>query len=79
MFNIIGSDRAAVAKFNYSGAMKKLGGKWDYEDLDQFLAKPKKFLPKTKMTFVGLKKAGDRAAIILYMRSFADSPAALPN
>lgn len=78
LFNIIGQARAA-GSFNYSDALKNLGGKWSYEDLDKFLAKPKKFLPKTKMTFPGLKKAGDRAAVILYMRAFADTMAALPK
>ncbi len=79
LYNIIGADRAGVAKFKYSDAIKKLGGKWDYEDLDHFLAKPKKFLPKTKMAFAGLKKASDRAAVIQFMRSFADTPAPAPN
>jgi len=31
------------------------------------------------MTYNGLKKAGDRAALILYLRSFADAPMALPK
>ncbi|MDP6896631.1 MAG: cytochrome c family protein, partial [Rhodospirillales bacterium] len=32
----------------------------------------------TKMSFAGLKKAGDRAAVIAYLRSLSDSPKPLP-
>ncbi len=31
------------------------------------------------MSFVGLKKPGQRAAVIAYLRSLSDSPAALPD
>jgi len=79
LYAIMGKDRASVAKFNYSAAIKKMGGKWGFEDMDQFLTKPKVFMPKTKMAFTGLKKAGDRAAVIMYLRSFADAPIALPK
>ena len=78
LFDIIGKDRGAVAGFSYSSAIKSMGGKWGFDDMNQFLKKPKKFMPGTKMSFSGLKKSGDRAAIILYLRSFADSPVTLP-
>ena len=78
LFNIIGQTRGAVSGFAYSGAIKAMGGKWGFDDLNQFLAKPKKFMPGTKMSFAGIKKSGDRAALLLYLRSFADSPVTLP-
>ncbi len=79
LFSIMGSDRAAAAGYNYSAAIKKMGGKWGFVDMDQFLTKPKIFLPGTKMAFNGVKSAADRAAVILYLRSFADTPLALPK
>ena len=79
LFNILGAERAKAAGFNYSGAIKKMGGTWSFADMDKFLTKPKTFMPGTKMTYNGLKKAGDRAALILYLRSFADAPMALPK
>lgn len=79
LYAILGRDRGSADGYSYSGAMKKIGGKWGFDDLNKFILKPKQFLPKTKMTFAGIKKAGDRAALILYMRSFADAPAALPK
>jgi cytochrome c len=79
LFGIMGGDRAAAAGYNYSKAIIKMAGKWGYEDMNAFLAKPSNFMPKTKMRFAGLKKPGDRAAMILYLRSFADTPMALPE
>ncbi len=79
LYGIVGGDRAAIAGFNYSGALKEMGGKWSYADINAFLKKPKDFVKGTKMSFAGLRSGADRAAVILYMRSFADSPAALPQ
>lgn len=58
--------------YKYSKAMKAAGTGgivWDAETLEKFLTKPKKFVPKTKMTFPGLKKAEDRTDIIAYIES----------
>ncbi len=68
-----------TADFAYSDAMAGHGGAWDYESLDAFLANPKEWAPGTKMAFAGLKKPGDRADLILYLRSLADSPEPLPE
>lgn len=78
LHNILGKNRASASGFAYSSAIKTMGGKWGFEDMNAFLKKPKKFMPGTKMSFSGLKKAGDRAAVILYLRSFSDSPVTLP-
>mgnify|MGYP002725772257 CR=1 FL=1 len=78
LFAILGRERGAGAGYKYSAAIKKMGGKWGYADMDEFLAKPKAFMPGTKMAFPGLKKAGDRAALILYMRAQAGQPLPLP-
>ena len=78
LYDIMGKDRAKVPGFSNSSAIKTMGGKWGFEDMNAFLKKPKKFMPGTKMSFSGLKKSGDRAAIILYLRSFSDSPVTLP-
>ncbi|MAF49696.1 MAG: cytochrome c family protein [Rhodospirillales bacterium] len=79
LFGTIGRDRGSAGGYKFSAAIKGMGGKWGFDDLDKFLAKPKAFMPGTKMAFPGLKKAGDRAALILYMRAQADQPAALPD
>ncbi len=63
--------------FSYSKTMASMGGIWDYAALDAYLLNPKKYAPGTKMAFIGLKKPADRAAIIAYLRSMADTPAPL--
>ncbi len=78
LYGVLGRDVASVSDFSYSDALKKKGGKWDYEDLNQFLSSPKAFAPGTKMTFAGLRKPQDRADVIDYLRSLSDSPEPLP-
>ncbi len=74
LWNIVGRDKAGVAGFAYSDAMKERGGVWDYEALNSFLAKPKKDMPGTKMNYAGLKKEKDRANMIAWLRSLSDAP-----
>lgn len=78
LWNIVGGKPAAVDGYKYSGAMAGMTVSWEYEELNKFLYKPKAYLSGTKMSFAGLKKAGDRAAVIMYLRSLADSPKPLP-
>ncbi len=78
LWDIVGRAKASAGGFAYSGALKKMGGEWSYGNLDAFLAKPKDFVPGTKMVFARLKKAGHRAAMLAYLRSLSDAPKALP-
>ena len=71
----VGADIAAK-DFPYSDALKGKEGTWTHEALDAYLTSPKQFAPGTKMTFPGLKKPEERAAVISYLRSV--SPDALP-
>lgn len=65
---IVGKPLAA-GSFAYSDALKSVGGTWSYEALNSWLANPKKFAPGNKMTFAGLGKAEDRAALMIYLNS----------
>lgn len=78
LWNVVGDPKAAHSGFSYSEALKKVGGDWSYDDLNHFIASPKSFAPGTKMTFAGLKKTEERAALIAYLRTLDDSPAPLP-
>ena len=79
LWNIVNADKAAVDGFGYSTALAEMDGNWDYQALNGFLYKPKAYLAGTKMNFAGLKKPQERANVIAYLRSLADSPAALPS
>ena len=78
LWDVVGTAKAGKGGYAYSGVLKGLGGDWSYGDLDKFLLSPKGFAKGTKMSFAGLKKAGDRAAVIAYLRSLSDSPKPLP-
>ena len=38
------------------------------ETLDKYLTKPKKYIPKNKMAFAGLKKESQRADLLAYLK-----------
>ena len=81
LWDIVNKPAAGVDGFKYSAALTEYGGDntWSFENLDAFLASPKKTVPKTAMAFAGLKKATDRANVLAYLRSLSDSPAPLPT
>jgi cytochrome c len=80
LWGIVGGTHAAVADFPYSDAMKGMAGKpWTFEELDAFLTSPKDYAPGTKMSFPGLKKPEERAALLRWLRDQSDSPVPLPQ
>jgi cytochrome c len=80
LWGILGNHHAHMEGFAYSPAMAALKDKiWDYETLNEFLVNPKADIPGTKMGFAGLKKPEERADVIAYLRSLADTPLPLPD
>jgi len=78
LWDVVGRKLAAHDGYAYSKQMAAAGGEWDYEHLNQFLQNPKGTVPGTKMAFAGIAKADERAALIAWLRSKADSPKPLP-
>ena len=78
LWNLINKPKASVGGFAYSKALAEIGGVWTYEELSNFLYKPKEYIKGTKMNFAGLKKAEDRANLILFLREQSDNPVPLP-
>lgn len=64
---IMGAPVGAKAGYQYSDAMASFGGNWGWEEMNQWLAAPKRYMEGTKMGFAGLSKVEDRAAVALYM------------
>ena len=79
LYGVLGSPKARVAGFNYSGPLKAKGGDWNYEELNAFIQNPKAHIPGTIMAFAGIPQAGERADLLAYMRTLADAPAPLPT
>ena len=80
LYGVVGGPKDHMAGFAYSGALLEVGGNtWTYAELNKFLYKPKAYAKNTKMSYAGLKKPEDRAALIAWLRTQADSPKALPS
>lgn len=80
LWNVVGSKKQNGADFKYSGTLNSQGGDvWTYAELNKFLWKPKKYSPGTKMSYAGLKKPTDRAAMVAWLRTLSDSPKAMPS
>jgi cytochrome c len=78
LWGVLGHQRATHPGFSYSSAMIAKGGTWTYDEVFRFLRSPGRYIPGTKMTFVGLPRAQDRLNVIAYMRTWADTPDPLP-
>jgi cytochrome c len=79
LYGIVGDHRGEGRGFNFSAAMKAKGGTWTYDDLNKFISNPKGFVPGTAMGFAGIQKDSERADVIAYLRTLADSPVPLPT
>jgi cytochrome c len=78
LWNVVNRPKGKADGFTYSSAMLAKGGNWTYDDLAHFLKGPRKFVPGTKMGFVGFNKIEDVANTIAYLRTLSDAPAPLP-
>ncbi len=72
LHGVFGRAAGTVEKFRYSKAMAASGIVWDDETLDKFFAKPRAFVPKTRMAFPGLKNEADRADVIAYLKQLTE-------
>jgi len=74
LWGVLGRPAGSVPGYKYSKAMAAHGKNWSFEEMNGFLIKPKDWIKGTKMSFAGLKKPEERAAVILYMNENSSSP-----
>jgi cytochrome c len=79
LYGIVNEHRGEGRGFNFSAAMKAKGGTWTFDELNKFLANPKGYIPGTAMGFAGVPRDSERADIITYLRTLADSPVPIPT
>lgn len=80
LYGIVGQKFGHVDGFPYSSALKEKSSQgmiWSVDHLNHFLYKPSKFIPNTKMSFIGIKKAQERADLITFLNKNSDKPLSL--
>ena len=69
---LVGRAAGSVEGFKYSKPMSEKGAEglvWDETTIAEYLKDPKGYIPKNKMSFAGLKKDEDIAAVIAYIEA----------
>ncbi|KKW92994.1 c-type cytochrome [Sphingobium chungbukense] len=79
LWGVVGRPVASHAGFAYSPAMQAHRGSWSYDNLFDFLGSPGRVVPGTKMTFAGLRRPEDRAAVIKYLATLGTGAPPLPQ
>jgi cytochrome c len=78
LYGMVGAKIAGTPGYSFSGALKKVGGTWDFAKLDAWLTNPQSFAPGTTMSYAGIAQPKMRANVIDYLRTLADQPVPLP-
>jgi len=71
LWGVVGRAVASVPGFDYSPALRALGGVWDRARLDRWLADPKAYAPGTLMDMGGVRNAADRKIVLDYLETLA--------
>ena len=77
---VVGRRPGSVAGYDYSPAVRALGGVWTTDRLDKWLQNPQVLAPGAKM-YVSVSDPGKRGNIIAYLASVSPpvKPAAAPR
>lgn len=79
LHNTVGADKAHIAGFAYSGALSNAEGSWTYENLNEWINNPAAYVRGTSMSFAGIRRDADRAAVIAYLAANTENAPAFPE
>jgi cytochrome c len=79
LYGVVGRSVASMSGYNYTAALKKLGGNWTFDALNKWLTKPSADAPGTAMTFAGLSNEKQRADVVAYLNTLSAHPLPLPT
>ena len=68
LFGVFGKPAASHEGYTYSAPLKESGVTWDAATLDAWLADPQAVVPGTKMVFVGVRDAQQRADLVAHLK-----------
>ncbi|WP_374942197.1 c-type cytochrome [Sphingomonas sp.] len=69
LHDVVGRKAGQIPGFAYSPANKNSGITWTEDKLFQYLEKPQRVVPGTKMTFAGFTDPQKRADVIAYLKA----------
>ena len=75
LLGIMGRKAGTIEGFNYSDAMVESGIVWTPETMDKYLANPRAYVPKTRISYAGLRRESDRVDVIAYVMAKSAAPA----
>jgi cytochrome c len=79
LHGIVGAPHASRAGFSYSDALMGMKGQpWTWEEMSNWLKSPKNYAAGNKMSFAGLSKPDERAAVMLWLNQQSGSPLPVP-
>jgi len=78
LWGVVGRIKGSANDYSYSPSLGNLKGKWTFEALNEFLARPTEVVPGTRMIFRGISDPKMRADVIVYLRSLSNDPVPLP-
>ncbi|MFN7164214.1 MAG: c-type cytochrome [Hyphomonas sp.] len=67
LHGLFGRPVASAPGFDYSPALKAETFTWTPDQLDDWLANPRTFVPGNRMSFSGVRRPEDRLAVIAYL------------
>jgi len=67
LHNMFGSQAGTAEGFRYSAALEEAGFIWSPQELDEWLANPRTYLPGNRMSFAGLRNESDRNDLIAWL------------
>jgi len=81
LYGVVGGRVLHRPGFAYSDAMTAHAAEapvWGYDELDQFITAPARYVEGTKMSFAGLRDTQARVNLIAYLRSQGSAAFAIP-
>lgn len=66
---VFGSKSGTRPGYAYSPAVKNAGVVWNEKTLDAYLLAPRKVIAGSRMAFIGMPSAEERAAVIAYLKT----------
>jgi cytochrome c len=76
LWGVVGRPVASAKGYEYSPALRALGGTWDLARLDAFLTKPDAYAPGTRMDMGGIPDTDERAEVLDFLATLGPSVSA---